>query len=1278
VPVGDHRRLHDLLVELRHRAGDPSLRKINSGCGVSVGYLSQIFTGKTAPGADVAVKVAQALKASEREQARIRFYAEGTETDRSAQRTADPARSRRLGWDGCPYLGLRPFEEHHAAIFYGRRALTGRLLDRLRNHPSDAGMLLVLGPSGAGKSSLLRAGLMGAVAGDSLAPGSQFWPRRVITPTGDPVRQLAIHLADLAATDAISVQQALIACPGQAHLLAGQALTVAGQQHSPAETASAAEPDTGDAGGGPRLVLVVDQLEELFTLTTDPSTQETFLTALHSLATEPMLPDGRPGALVIAGIRADFLGQALAFTPVRHSTEAGAFTVGAMSESELREAVTGPAAEAGVRIPDDLCTAILDDLREHSLPVGFDSGALPLLSQVMFVMWQAKDAAGLTVTGYRRTGGVADIVRTSADQVYNTLTPGQQDLARRAFTHLTATTDGRLTRRPSTRSALRTATNSDDIDAVIEAFAAQRLLTVGDSDTVTIAHEELLRSWTRLHDWLQPNLTDQALHRALTDDVHDWQQRHRDPSYLYQGGRLLAVDTAVGRWTSDPAHQFALDPATVGFLHASRRRARRRRRTYQGVAAVMVLLLALTSIAGVLANRNSAQAERERAIAVSRQLATQSIALLPHNSELAALLSVQAYRTSPTDEAVDSLRTAVSQPIARTLAGHTADVSVVAYSRDGGHLASAGYDQTVRVWDLGTGNSRTLTGHSEAVYSLAYSPDSRHLATAGSDQTVQVWDLSTGKSRTLIDDIGNVSAVVYSPDGKHLATASDDQTVRIWDLSTGKSRTLSGHTDRVSAVVYSPDGKHLATASDDQTVRIWDLSTGKSRSLSGHTDRVGTVAYSPDGKHLASGSNDKTVRVWNLDTGKSRSLSGHTDWVYTVAYSPDGRHLAGAGPDPAVRVWDLGTGEFRTLTGHSESVSTVAYSPDGRHLAGAGSDQAVRVWDLSTGKSRTLTGHSESVRAVAYSPDGRHLATAALDQTVRVWNLDTGASRTLIGQTGIVSAVAYSPDGRHLATAALDQTVRVWDLDTGEFRLLLAHTSGVSAVAYNPDGRHLATAALDKTVRIWDLDYGDPNVHGDVDQSRILTKSDEFVTAVTYGPDGRHLATAGDTVRVWDLDTGKSRTLTGHTDTVSAVAYSPDGRHLASGSNDKTVRVWNLDTGKSRTLTGHTDRVSAVAYSPDGQHLASAGETVRIWDLNTGQFRTLTGHTDRVSAVAYSLDGRDLASASFDKTVRVWANVGLMPAAAVDLICATLRRDLTSAERETYLPSADPAVRACA
>ncbi|WP_146169426.1 nSTAND1 domain-containing NTPase [Actinoplanes italicus] len=1228
-PVGDHRRLHDLLLELRHRAGDPSLRKINSTSEVSVGYLSQIFAGKTAPSPEVAVRIAQALKASEREQARARYLAEGSEADRPVPRAAQAGQHRRSAWEGCPYLGLRPFEEQHATVFYGRRLLTGRLLDRLREQPWHAGMLLVLGPSGAGKSSLLRAGLMGSLAADGLTEGSRAWPRRVITPTGDPVRQLAIHLAELAAADAITVQEALTTRPEQTHLLAGQALAAAGRATGP--------------GAHPRLVLVVDQLEELFTLTTDTAEQETFLTALHSLATGPVLPGGEPGALVVAGIRGDFLDRALAFEPIRRAAESGVFAVGAMSESELREAIVGPAAEAGVRLPGDLCAVVLDDLRERCLPVGFDCGVLPLLSQVMFVMWQARDTAGLTVEAYRRTGGVADIVRTSAERVYESLAPDRQDVARLAFIHLTAMTDGRLTRQPSTRGALRTATGSDAIDEVVEAFAAQRLVTVSDSDHVTIAHEELLRSWNRLRDWLQPSLTDQALYRALTDDVHDWQQGRRDPSYLYSGGRLLAVEDARHRWAEDPARHFPIHPDTAQFLSISLRRDRRRRRAYQAAGMVMVLLLGLAGYSAMRADENHERAISLLASGLSRSLTAENRI----TSERFAAAALAAGRT---DESLD-VAGALLADAANVLPG---DSGVVKFSEDGKLLATADGYGTVRLWDPKTGNPVTepLRGHTTRVRSVDFTPDGTVLATASEDATVRLWDTTTGEQIGLLSGhAGPVRSVDVNAAGTLVATGGEDRTVQLWGLRTGvRHEVLSGHGDTVRLVKFSPDGTRLAGYSDDRTARLWDPVTGKRVGEAvAHSGAIHSLGFDPAGRLLVTTDDAGTVRFWDTGTGRltGAPLSTGTGPVYTAQFTHDGTWLATAGEDRTVRLWDVTTRRLvGRMTGHSGPIRNMAATTGGL-LATAGDDARIRLWNSGTRRQvGLLSGHSGNVWVMRFSPDGKILATAGADRTVRLWDPATRRPLGITppGHTDPVNAVAYSRDGSLVATGATDHRVRLWDPATraavGE--PMIGHTGPVRAVAFSPDMRLLASAGDDATVVLWNADTRRQ-------AAAPLRGHSGPVRAVAFSPDHKHLASAGDdgTVRLWTRDRALWHQAGGplirHTGPVRALAFDRGGKHLATAGVDRAVWVWDVAGRKTIAgpLPGHTGPVYAVTFDPDGKLLASAGEdgTTRLWDLAAGGSAAgdpLTGHSGPVWSVRFNRDGRSLATAGNDRTVRIW------------------------------------------
>jgi WD40 repeat protein/transcriptional regulator with XRE-family HTH domain len=1302
--VGDHRRLHDLLAELRCRAGEPSLRKMNGVCGVSIGHLSEIFAGKSVPSADVTVRIARALRATESEQARARFLAEGTEADRSAQRAADLKRPQRTGWEGCPYLGLAPFEERHARVFYGRRELTERLLRRLREHPPGAGPLVTLGPSGAGKSSLLRAGLMGSLAKGALAPGCESWPRRVLTPAAEPLLELAVRLAELVSTDAITVHRALQDAPGEAHLLARQAV----------------------AGAGPeaRLVLVVDQLEELFTLGADTAEQGRFLTALHSLASEG-------GALVVTGIRGDFLDQALAFPEVRQAVEAGVFPVGAMCESELREAITGPAAEAGVRVPDDVCAAILDDLRERSLPVGFDSGALPLLSQVMFVMWQSGEAEGLTLENYRRSGGVSDIVRASAERVFESLDETGRELARRVFLQLTALTDGRLTRRPGTRDELRTVTDDDRVFEVVEAFAAPRLITVTD-ELVTISHEELLRCWTRLHEWLRPDLADQALHRSLTEDVRDWQNHDRDPSYLYTGQRLQTADDAARRWAGDVTRQLTLDATAEEFLRAGHHRTRHyRRRVYRVMAVAVVILLAVTGGSARLLWKTSSNSEKRRLESVSMRLASASRVggLNRGTSEQLAAAALQAAATSEALNAAGALlgdapnvlpslrgtvevggehgelmatmgidtvwlwnlQTKLSAFAPLTGITGLKDVRV---SGNGIVITHADAEPAVRFWDPATGRQLgALTAEQTGtVQKIVLGPLGRILATCGGDGVVRLWDPHTRELiRTLAGHVGAVQTAQFSPDARSMVTVGTDGTLRLWDAETARQRGKSTHVDpaSVSATGFSPDGTLLAAATGDDAVRVWSTATGirSERLLTGHTARVVSLAFPPPdpadpaAMTLATSDQDGTVRLWNTVTmePKGAPLRGHAGKVHALRFSSNGDLLATAGEDRTARLWDTATGQpvGKPLIGHGGPVWRLRFEADSKVLITGSGDDTVRLWNTA---GSPFTGHGRPVNAVVYSPQNSRVATASTDGTVRLWNPATGfpAGPPITRGTDPVRAAAFG-DEELLATADDSGTVRLWNAATGRRlgRSLTGHTRAVWAIAFNKAKTRVATGGDDGTVRRWDTEtrslIGEP-----------MAGHQGPVRTVRFDTDGRRLVSGGSdgTIRWWDADTGASRgaPVVAHAGEVFALTFSPDGKLLASGGEDGVVRLWDAASGRAvgeLTERRNGTAVRAVDFSSDGRMLASGSEnaTARLWDVAARKpvGAPLIGHTAPVYGLAFHPDRKTLITASGDQSVRQWEIAAFLEPRKA--LCDRVG-SLSAALWEQHVPD-QPFARAC-
>jgi hypothetical protein len=365
-----------------------------------------------------------------------------------------------------------------------------------------------------------------------------------MSPGGQPLAELAMHLAALGGASHAAVLDELSADPGSAHLAVRQALL-----------ANAARRTGGQASlDGGRLVLVVDQFEQVFAPGCGEPARQAFIAALQAAACSAG-PAREPPALVILAVRSDYWDKCAAYPGLVRALRESSFIVGPMTETDLRLAVTGPAGAAGLRIEDALTDAILSDLRSASARGTEVTGTLPLLSQAMLLTWENRDGNLLTSRGYAQSGGIAHAVQASADAAYDALPPAQQPLARQALTRMTAAgSDGRITRRAVSRAGLHAGhpeTERGQIDAILESFAARRLVVLGNG-TAEISHDALLQAWPRLRGWLEEDQASLILHSQLTEDASAWRGHGDDPSFLYRGTQLAAVRQGAARWKDDP------------------------------------------------------------------------------------------------------------------------------------------------------------------------------------------------------------------------------------------------------------------------------------------------------------------------------------------------------------------------------------------------------------------------------------------------------------------------------------------------------------------------------------------------------------------------------------------------------------------------------------------------------------------------------------------------------------------------------------------------------
>ncbi|MFN8623278.1 MAG: TIR domain-containing protein [Chloroflexota bacterium] len=1151
--------------------------------------------------------------------------------------------------DVSPYRGLDAFDEADADIFFGREPDIQGLLERLKS----SRFLAVLGPSGSGKSSLVRAGLVPALRRGAL-PGSQAWRIETIKPGARPAEAIAARL--LAAGAGTSGMQG----------------TLDGLLHDERTLHLASTLLLGERADA-RLVWVVDQAEELFTLCHDEAERRA---VIDNLTYASSVPGGR--TVVVLAMRADFYARAAAYPDLAAQISRSQHLVAPLTPDGIRDAIEEPARTVGLTFEEGLVGTILDDLEGQP-------GSLPLLQYALLELWKRRRGGMLTLEGYRESGGVEGAIAKRAEAIYAGFTPDEQAIVRRALLRLTQPGEGTedTRRRASMRELVTRQDEAGEVDAVIGELTEARLLTTSaDPATgeglVDISHEALIRAWPRVREWLDEDRAGQRVLRRITDAAGEWQRLGRDEGLLFRGARLAEAQ----EWRE--ANDAQLNDDERAFLDASadladrerraKERARRRVTVAAGTLAVVFLVLAgLAAIqwlgaederrtadeqraaaeqarteaetARTEADRRATEAEQQRAgaeqaraqeeqaraeaEAARREATGGSLAFRAEGAasapDRALLLAVEAtHRTDNPDVSALLLRELSAEPRLERFFGAQGPAVTWLVAGNAGRIAWVDAAGTVRVADVAdpeTVLAQVQLPAGDGAIAVTLSPDGRTIVVTGSP-TVTAFDVATGAQRwrTTIPDTTRIVRAAWIDDATpRIAVAEWDGSVDLLDAATGEllrstvpgETPLAGQTGLASfALAFDRSGTRYARAEQDGAIGVWDARTGEQLVAPMKRPKMGSTVV--DGPYTVTdlGWAGNGAQLAILFNDGFGLMSGRSD----IADTPQILGPISAVVPDGVRIVMTAQGGFIVASANQGLRFLPVEKLYQLGWEGIGARAFPAALDTLPGRSQVLAGYPDG-RLAVYDLGDRFPLAQRLAVPAAPW-----------GGPATDQAAAIRADGAAFSW---------WEQATGRIRIV--DPSGADVVSPIPvDATYVEALALsaDGTRLVAVEDRADPAASGGAapwlvvralpDGSVVAEERlDLFGTRIALTPDGQGLvvgdATGGLALRTTeDLAIRSQAIRTTGQGPITALEVSPDGTLVHAGTSlgfgpfqRASLITWDLSaTTLPEPVPVDADRISAIAESADGGFMVVAGSDAQsITDGRLLVFRHGQGRT---------------------------------------------------------------------
>ncbi len=1076
----------------------------------------------------------------------------------------------------CPYRGLQVFDIGDALFFFGREALTGWLLDKLRTDRTGNRFLAIVGPSGSGKSSLARAGLVANLKRGEI-PGSDAWPVAICKPGAQPLESLAVALAGAARLgDSPSAVRELIrdlgTDPRMLHLTTRVSLR--------------------DAPADRRLVIFVDQFEEIFTLCPDEAQRKSIIANLLHAATAA---DGQ--TIVVVTLRADFYGRCAAYPDLAAAVSDRQSLVGPMTRDELRSAVERPAYLTGCELEGGLADLLLNE-------VAAQPGSLPLLEHALLQIWQRREGGRrLTVAAYHEIGGVAGALEKHAEEVYSDFAEEEKETCRRVFLRLVQVDEQeKATKRRQGLDDLAPASEVDGrvMATVISRLTNARLLTTDQEKrpTIELAHEALFSNWDRLKQWIEQDREALQIRRRLDQSAADWIGAGRDRGILYRGDRLArAKDWADSHPGELSADTWEFLTTSVSARDEERIRELAQARRQKALTLAFATMAAITTIVAIFAIGMSRVARTQKKMALASELTVRSQSALPSDDpQLELLLAVQSlnmaqeFKKPYWSRAQSALRQTLSQSGGIPIPVGLATSSFLTLDRR--WLATVGKDLHLRLWDL----------TAEAPWS--FSRDLGTLPTTNSaSPTVSIyaknsWLMIAGLQRSWLLDLKNPSA----------------------KLST--STPLKGEDWPFEGDPFSPDGHWLVTRQGaDLLLRNMDNIKKRPQLLSEWTG--GPLCFSQDSLTLAEGSR-KAVQIWNLTSPSS---------LPRLVNLPLPESNLPKDAEPLKKLRRLSDPE-RDTYGTESLIRTLTFDTDkGVFIATAKLplSQSIGFWTIRADgnlKGPSLLDGCTNERAITHSKAALFFCHAEGKSGLWMTRPTKGNSVSSSATWKFdASRADLSPDEIWVAAEDSRGNIYLGKKSDQGFKepVLMKQATPVTMVGFSATSRWLITQGGSEAPRLWDLGRG---VDIPYFEPRILPINPESILRVDASGNLLRRDQRSKRLRLWKL-TGEPKTqeFPGSEASTSPLALSSDGRSFVAGRKDGTLLLWRIHfDGRvlQPTVLPVRLRLGTLALSPSGRWLAAVDldGKASLWNLQGTMMATYL-LPDVESTQALSFSARD-------------------------------------------------------